>query len=186
MIETFLLDSIMILLLFCAIGFCWRLNIRLNSLKNISANVTPAIHGFNSIVEKVTLGIQQLKDQTQKTKILLTTDVPKAQNLKEDLELLLEYAENSSNRLERLVEQAYQTESEIKSVFESLHKVLPKNFHDTLKNSEITVDFEELMTKNMSDITPSSPQVDIPHRISTASKGLPVNDSIIKNMKNLR
>lgn len=186
MIETFLLDSIMILLLFCAIGFCWRLNIRLNSLKNISTNVTPAIHGFNSIVEKVTLGIQQLKEQTQKTKNLLTTDVPKAQTLKEDLELLLEYAENSSKRLERLIEDAHQTESEIKDVFYSLHKVLPKNFRDTLKNSEISVDFDELMAKNMSDITSSSSQVDIPHRISAAPKGLPVKDAIVKNMKNLR
>ncbi|HCU06942.1 MAG TPA: hypothetical protein DIC42_05130 [Holosporales bacterium] len=186
MIQTFLLDSIMILLLFCAIGFCWRLNIRLNSLKNISASVTPAIHGFNSIVEKVTLGIQQLKEQTQKTKSLLTTDVPKAQNLKEDLELLLEYAENSSNRLERLVEEAHQTESEIKNIFAALHKVLPKTFHETLKNSEICVDFDELMTKKISDITPASQKTEIPRKFSPASNGLMVSNSIVKNMKNLR
>jgi regulator of replication initiation timing len=186
MIETFLLDSIMILLLFCAIGFCWRLNIRLNSLKNISSSVTPAIHGFNNIVEKVTLGIQQLKEQTQKTKSLLTTEVPKAQNLKDDLELLLEYAENSSKRLERLVQDAHQTESEIKNIFESLHKVLPKNFHDTLKNSETCVDFDELMAKKISDISPTSHKIEIPLKFSTVSKGLIVNDSIIQNMKNLR
>jgi len=186
MIETFLLDSIMILLLFCAIGFCWRLNIRLNSLKNISASVTPAIQVFNSIVEKVSLGIQQMKEQTQKTKTLLTTDVPKAQNLKEDLELLLEYAETSTNRLERLIEEAHQTETEIKTVFDSLHRALPKNFHETLKNSEISVDFDALMSKNMTDITPSPSQMNIPHRLTSMPKGLPVSDSIMKNMKNLR
>ncbi|MDP2193956.1 MAG: DUF6468 domain-containing protein [Alphaproteobacteria bacterium] len=186
MIQTFLLDSIMILLLLCAIGFCWRLNIRLNSLKKISSAVAPAIKGFNDIVERVTHGIEQLKQQNQQTRELLSNQVPKAQNLKQDLELLLDYAESATDRLEKMIQEMRQTEHDVKNTFSLIHKTLPKNFHQTLQNSEIELDFDELKKLKMTEVISQEEPIGYPHKIKENENKLNIDEKLTKSLKNLR
>lgn len=144
MIPTFLLDSVMILLLIFAVAFCWRLNHRLTSLKSMGLNLTPALQGFNRLVEKLGEILHQVKVQTLSTKQVLEKDLPQAQSVKEDLEILLEYCEAASKRLEGLIEKAKLSETELDEVFVRVQSAVPKNFKQTLDKSEIRVDFDEL------------------------------------------
>lgn len=152
MIPTFLLDSIMICLLLFAVAFCWRLNHRLTSLKSMGLTLTPALQSFNRLVEKLNEAIHQIKTQTLSTKQLLDKDIPKAVSIKEDLELLLEYCETASNRLETLMEQARSSECDLSEVLEKIQLSIPKTFRQTLDQSDIKVDFEELQNKNIQEL----------------------------------
>lgn len=186
MIQTFLLDSMMILLLLCTIGFCWKLNIRLNSLKKISSAAAPTIKGFNDIVERVTHGIEKLKQQNQQTRELLAHQVPQAQNVKQDLELLLDYAESATDRLEKMIQEMRKTEHDVKNTFSLIHKTLPKNFHQTLQHSEIELDFDELKKLKMNDVVSQEEPIGYPHKIKNNEIKLNIDEKLTKNFKNLR
>lgn len=152
MIQTFLLDTAMILLLGMAIIFCWRLNGRMNSMKIMGRDILPAVEKLSGFITGITDQIDVLRAQSRKTQSMLSNDIPKAKALKEDLDVVLEYSENSSRNLETLIEQAKKTEIELREIHEIISKTFPRNFRDSLVEGDIKIDFDEMKRLRVNEL----------------------------------
>jgi hypothetical protein len=186
MIQTFLLDLMIISLLIGAIGFCWKLNGRLNTLKEVNFNLQPALQSLSQYVSKLSETLFQVREEMNQTKEILKNDVPKAQNLKLDIEMLTEYCESAHKRLEGLIHEARHTQSELDETFKIVSKTFPKNFKETVENSMTSIDFDELKNHSMQDIEEWNGTLILPQKIEpNVSKEWHIDESILKSIGNI-
>lgn len=186
--QTLILDFIMILLLGVAIAFCWQLNGKLTSLKDIHLKITPALKNFHEYVTQFSQNLDVFKQQMKQTKDVLGTETPKVKAMKEDLELILEYSESAIKRLETLVVEARSAKTELDDTLLVVQKTYPKNFKEILENSDLCVDFDALKKQEMKNISMVNGQVIVPQKVEPSYKDLDfhIDQSILKRMENIR
>ncbi|MBP9753240.1 MAG: hypothetical protein KBD31_05505 [Proteobacteria bacterium] len=186
MIHTLLMDSMIILLLIGAISYCWKLNGRLNSLKEINFNLQPALQALNQYVTKMSDSLGQMRQEMRQTKEILQNDVPKAQHLKMDLEMMLQYCETAHQKLETLIEESRHTQADLDQTFQVVAKTFPKNFKETIQNSSTSIDFDMLKSQSMNNLEEWNGSLVLPQKIEpNTGKEWYIDEQIIKNMGNL-
>lgn len=185
--QNVLLDLIIIASLMCAIYFCWRLNNRLHVLKDLQLDVTPAINVFNKVSDEITQKIKNLQNQLQHIRQFFGQEVPKAQTLKDDLELLLEYCEVATKNLEKTLQESKQVKKELDDILVLIAKALPKDMQENLKKSSITVDFEALRDGNLKNLFENGYDVVIPHKMEASEKieEFYIDQTYLNGMKDL-
>jgi hypothetical protein len=152
MLQAFLIDIVMIVLLILAIAFCWNLNNRMNNVKEMGKDILPSVKTLSGVISKISEHLDLLKSHTKKAEGLLTQDIPVAKQLKDDLEILLEYSESSAKNLEILIDKAKQTEIDLREIHEIVVRSFPKNFKDSLQQNNITIDFDEMKKLKVADL----------------------------------
>ncbi|CAO5674256.1 MAG: hypothetical protein HEEMFOPI_00027 [Holosporales bacterium] len=186
MLHTLLMDSMIILLLIGAIGFCWKLNGRLNSLKEINFNLQPALQALSQYVTKMSDSLGQMRQEMRQTKEILQNDVPKAQHLKIDLEMMLQYCETAHQKIETLIAEAKTTQSELDQTFKVVSKTFPKSFKETVENSSTSVDFDALRNQSMNSLEEWNGVLVLPQKIEpNVGKEWYIDETILKNMGNI-
>jgi hypothetical protein len=108
------LDVGIVFLLIIAIGFCYRLSDRLQSIKGLTSNLTPTIERLSQVLNSASQSIGILKQVTDAGQKGLTAYIPNAQALNTDLLLLIEHADRLSYRLDELIEKASSVEKDLR------------------------------------------------------------------------
>lgn len=186
--QTLFLDLIMILLLGVAIAFCWQLNGKMTSLKDIHLKVLPALKSIHEYVTQFSQNLDLFKAQMKQTKDLLGTQTPKVKAMKEDIELLLEYSEAAIKRLETLVEESRVAKIELDETLLIVQKTYPKNFKEILENADISVDFDALKKQEINNLTTINGQIILPQKIEPKQvvQEFNIDRSILEKMENIR
>ncbi len=108
------IDAGIVFLLIIAFGFCYRLRDRLQTIKDLTSNLTPTIERLSQVLNGATKSIGILKQVTDAGQKGLTAYIPNAQALNSDLLLLIEHADRLSYRLDELIEQASSVEKDLR------------------------------------------------------------------------
>lgn len=108
------IDVGIVFLLIAALGFCWRLSDKMQSLKSITNLLTPSINNLSQVLQRASNSVEYLKDATDKSKAGINTYLPKAQDISEDLKLLIEHADRLSYRLDELINKADSAEKDLR------------------------------------------------------------------------
>lgn len=104
--SSFLLDIIVILLLALTIGYCWKLNHKIQVLQNSKKDLTGLVRTFDSALFNAQKSIADLKVASNKSSESLTVYVKKSEELISDLEFITTKAVRISNNLENMIEKA--------------------------------------------------------------------------------
>jgi hypothetical protein len=185
--ETLILDIVIFLSLVCAIYFCWSLNKKLHFLKKLNFEITPALEALTKVSEHISKNMAKISDQMVSMRNIFGKEIPKAQGLKEDLEILLEYCESTTKQLESVMKDSKQTKKELDDILQLVAKALPRDMQNNLKNSSISVDFEILKSGKINDILRHEKDMVIPHKIDSTKKieMFQFDEEFTKNMKDL-
>ncbi|CAO5681939.1 MAG: hypothetical protein NEHIOOID_01358 [Holosporales bacterium] len=178
----------MILLLGVAIAFCWQLNGKLTSLKDIHLKVLPALKSIHEYVTQFSQNLDVFKVQMKQTKDLLGTQAPKVKAMKEDIELILEYSESAIKRLETLVEESRIAKKELDETLQIVQKTYPKNFKDILDNADLSVDFDALKRQEIKNLTTINGHVILPQKVTQKQsvQEFNIDQSILAQLENIR
>jgi hypothetical protein len=185
--QTLILDIVIFFSLICAIYFCWSLNKKLHILKKLNFEITPALQALTQVSDHISKSMGKISEQMQPMKIIFGKEIPKAQGLKEDLEILLEYCESTTKQLESVMKESKQTRKDLDDILQLVAKALPRDMQNSLKNSSISVDFEVLKSGKINDILRNEKDLVIPHKIDPVKKidMFQFDDSFLENMKDL-
>lgn len=185
--ETLILDIVIFLSLVCAIYFCWSLNKKLHFLKKLNFEITPALQALTQISDLISKNMAKISDQMQPMRNIFGKEIPKAQGLKEDLEILLEYCESTTKQLESVIKESKQTKKDLDNVLQLVAKALPRDMQNNLKNSSISVDFEVLKSGKIHDILRHEKDMVIPHKIDSTKKidVFQFDEEFMKHMKDI-
>ncbi len=122
------LDVGIVFLLIIAIGFCYRLSDRLQSLKGITSALSPSLEKLSQVLNGAGNSIGFLKQATETSRKSLDTYIPNAQALSDDLLLLIEHADRISYRLDDLLVKASGIEKDLRqTVLVSMRQSEKKN-----------------------------------------------------------
>ncbi|MCX7338817.1 MAG: hypothetical protein NTX76_06035 [Alphaproteobacteria bacterium] len=116
--NNILIDGFMIVLLLMAIVFCWRLNKRLQGMKQIGGDLQPFLRHFSTYIGKISQQIDTLREAADQGHNGLSEKIPRAASLKDDLDILLEHSEKISTRLDILIGKAQQIEKRLHQTVE--------------------------------------------------------------------
>jgi hypothetical protein len=104
--TNILFDILMIGLLVVAIIFCYRLNVRLNTMKEMGTELSPFMKYMSDYLGQISQSIDKLKQVADVSKQGLNENIPLAINLKDDFDLLLEHSEKMLKRLDEVIDKA--------------------------------------------------------------------------------
>lgn len=185
--QTLILDIVIFLSLICTIYFCWSLNKKLHILKKLNFEITPALQALNKVNDHISKSIGKISDQMQPMRSIFGKEVPKAQGLKEEIEILLEYCESTTKQLESIMKESKQTKKDLDDILQLIAKALPRDMQNNLKNASISVDFEVLKSGKINDILRNEKDMVIPHKIDPVKKidMFQFDPSFLENMKDL-
>lgn len=110
---SYLTDGLIVSLLIMAILFCWRLNRRLQHMREMSEDLSPFMKNLAIYVTNISTSIDKLKQVAQIGEQSLSTHIPKATLLKDDFDILLEHSEKIANRLDEVIEKARQMDHQL-------------------------------------------------------------------------
>ena len=105
MINLFF-DVVMIGLLVAAIIFCWRLNARLKTMRQMGVELSPFMKNMANYLGQISQSIDKLKQVADLGNQGLNEHIPVAISLKDDFDILLEYSEKMARRLDEVIEKA--------------------------------------------------------------------------------
>lgn len=108
------LDVGLIFLLMIAVGFCYRLSDRLQSLKGFTTVLAPSIERLTQVLNGANQAIGYLKQATETSQKGIETYIPNAQAISEDVVLLIEHADRISYRLDDLIVKAGEIEKNLR------------------------------------------------------------------------
>ena len=108
------LDVGIIFLLMIAVGFCYRLSDRLQSLKGFTTVLAPSIERLTQVLNGANQAIGYLKQATETSQKGIETYIPNAQAISEDVVLLIEHADRISYRLDDLIVKAGEIEKNLR------------------------------------------------------------------------
>jgi hypothetical protein len=120
--SNLLLDGLMLILLFMAILFCWRLNKRLQGMRQMGAQMAPFMKNFSGYVSQISQNINTLKHAAEISQKDLGESIPKALALKDDFDILLEHSEKIAARLDQIIEKAQLIEKNLEQTVQTAIK----------------------------------------------------------------
>ncbi len=104
--KTIFFDLVMISLLIGAIIFCYRLNNRIKTLREMGTELSPFMNNLSNYLGRISQSVDKLKQISDLGNKSLNENIPIAINLKDDFDLLLEYSDKMANRLDELIAKA--------------------------------------------------------------------------------
>ena len=176
--QTFIMDLMIIFFLGFVIFYCWQLNGKFTSLKEMNMNLGPSLKTLAEFTNKFSSHLGQFKEQMKEARTVLKEDLPKVESVKEDLELVLEFCENATKRLETLIEDAKKSQHDLDETFLAIKRVLPKNFHEIMQDQKLAVDFDALKEDTMLNIPKYKGAYMVPQKLDGAAP-LPEDDLFI-------
>jgi hypothetical protein len=120
--SNLLLDAFMLVLLFMAILFCWRLNKRLQGMRQMGAQMAPFMKNFSGYVNQISKDIETLKETAEISHKDLSEKIPQALSLKDDFDILLEHSEKIAARLDQIIEKAQIAEQHLQQTVQTVTK----------------------------------------------------------------
>ena len=120
--SNLLLDGFMLVLLFMAIVFCWRLNKRLQNMRQMGAQMAPFMKSFSGYVNQISQDIETLRQTAEVSHKDLGEKIPQALSLKDDFDILLEHSEKIAARLDQIIEKAQLTEQHLQQTVQTATK----------------------------------------------------------------
>jgi hypothetical protein len=112
MINLFF-DIIMVGLLVAAIIFCWRLNGRLKTMRQMGAELSPFMKNMTNYLSQISQSIDKLKQVADLGNHGLNEHIPVAISLKDDFDILLEYSDKMARRLDEVIEKAREVDQRL-------------------------------------------------------------------------
>lgn len=103
MIMGLALNAAIAALLLVTIGYCWRLNTRINQLRQGRHEMNQFLTDFNSSIQRAEWNIHELKQTSQITDETLRAQLDKGRLLANDLTFLIERADNVADVLEQYI-----------------------------------------------------------------------------------
>jgi hypothetical protein len=112
MINLFF-DVLMAGLLVAAIIFCWRLNGRLKTMRQMGAELSPFMKNMTNYLGQISQSIDKLKQVADLGNQGLNEHIPVAISLKDDFDILLEYSDKMARRLDEVIEKAREIDQQL-------------------------------------------------------------------------
>lgn len=103
---SFIFDLFLVSLLFIAIVFCFKLNARLKSMRQMGEELSPFMKNVAGYIGQISQTIDRLKAISDTSNQGLNDQIPLAVNLKDDLDILLEYSDKMAKRLDEVIDKA--------------------------------------------------------------------------------
>jgi hypothetical protein len=107
-------DVGIVFLLITALGFCWKLSDKLQSLKGVTNTLMPSVVQLSQVLQKAANSVGYLKEATDKSNEGIANYLPHAQNISSELGLLIEHADRLSYRLDDLINKADSIEKDLR------------------------------------------------------------------------
>lgn len=98
---SFLLDLLLIGLLLATLGFCIRLNGRLQAVRGANQELRQLVSSFDNATEKARAGVVELRAASEAAARDLKDRVEKARALADELSIITESGNHLADRLER-------------------------------------------------------------------------------------
>lgn len=95
-----ILDSLIVVLLLATIFYCVVLNRRLGRLRNSRAELERATRAFAEAAGRADAGIKGLRRSAEESGAGLQQEIQRAQELREEMQMLVDAAESLAKRLE--------------------------------------------------------------------------------------
>ncbi|MDP4725472.1 MAG: hypothetical protein NWS47_04205 [Alphaproteobacteria bacterium] len=126
MINLFF-DLLLAGLLVAAIVFCWRLNGRLKTMRQMGAELSPFMKNMTSYLGQISQSIDKLKQVADLGNQGLNEHIPVAISLKDDFDILLEYSDKMARRLDEVIEKAREIDQRLQK---TIHMADAARAHD--------------------------------------------------------
>jgi hypothetical protein len=120
--TNMLFDIFIASLLGMAIIFCWRLNVRLQSMRKMGADLSPFMKNLASYLHHISGTIDKLKYIADTSHRGLNEQIPAATALKDDFDILLEHSEKMARRLDEVIENAQQMDRQLQHTLTLVEK----------------------------------------------------------------
>lgn len=98
-----ILDGVIAILLLTTISYCWKLNSRINLLRQGRQEMNQFLVDFNHSIQRAEWNIGELKQHTETADETLRAQLDKAKILNNDLSFLIDRAENIADVLEQYI-----------------------------------------------------------------------------------
>lgn len=108
------MDAGIVFLLIAAVGFCYRVSKKLQSLRSFTTVLAPSIERLNKTLQNANQSVDCLKQVTDISQKGIESYLPKAQSINEDVTLLIEHADRISYRLDELIIKAEEIEKNLR------------------------------------------------------------------------
>lgn len=108
------MDAGIIGLLMAAVIFCYRVSKKLQSFKNFTTSMAPAVERLNKTLQQANQSVDFLMQATEMSKKGLEAYLPRAQAINEDVTLLIEQADRMGYRLDELIAKAEDVEKNLR------------------------------------------------------------------------
>ncbi|WP_119678616.1 DUF6468 domain-containing protein [Indioceanicola profundi] len=99
-VISILLDLVVICLLIATIVYAIRLNRQLTAVKESRSELEGLVKGFAEATAQAEAGVKGMRRAASESGELLQSQILKAQDLKEELEIIVQSADGLANRLE--------------------------------------------------------------------------------------
>lgn len=152
--NLFLMDAMMVGLLIMAIAFCWRLNGRLQNIRDMGKEIRPFLSGLGSYMTQISQYIEKLRETSEATHKGLGQQLPQAIQLKDDFDFMLDHGEQLAQRLEKILERAHVTERQLNEIVQRTQRHKPENFAQAMREEERTPP----VAAHMQPLPPQAPQ----------------------------
>lgn len=120
---NFVFDVFLAALLVAAIVFCWRLNGRIKSMRQMGAELSPFMKNMTSYLNQISQSIDKLKQVADLGNQGLNEHIPVAINLKDDFDILLEYSDKMARRLDEVIEKAREMDQQLQKTMHIVETV---------------------------------------------------------------
>ncbi len=120
--TSMLFDIFMASLLGMAIIFCWRLNVRLQSMRKMGADLSPFMKNLANYLHHISGTIDKMKYIADTSHRGLNEQIPAATALKDDFDILLEHSDKMARRLDEVIEKAQQMDRQLQHTLTLVEK----------------------------------------------------------------
>lgn len=108
--DSFILDIIVVILLGLTIGYCWKLNNKIQDLQSSKKDLANFVKTFDGALMNAQKSIADLKITSTKSSESLSTYIKKSEELISDLEFIINKGSRIADKLEDVISAAEQHE----------------------------------------------------------------------------
>lgn len=145
-------DVGIVFLLITALGFCWKLSDKLQSLKGVTNALMPSIVQLSQVLQKASNSVGYLKEATDKSNEGIANYLPHAQNVSSELGLLIEHADRLSYRLDDLINKADGIEKDLRQTVLVCMRQIENNKKQTSEVSKVSAKTEVTQKNDPRDL----------------------------------
>lgn len=168
---NFVFDVFLVVLLVAAIVFCWRLNGRIQSMRQMGAELSPFMKNMTSYLSQITQSIDKLKQVADLGNQGLNEHIPVAINLKDDFDILLEYSDKMARRLDEAIEKAREMDQQLQK---TMHVVESVRSNDRRVESSFKGPADKTLRRDSSFQEPYTKESYRDERLNVSSKPFPI------------